>query len=142
MRGRAILVVEDDGRLREILVQALRSAGFAVSAAETGRRALTLAAAERHDVMLTDYQLPDMSGLELHRSLVRLDPRLARRTFFMSGADLGDAARHYVRSCGRGFFAKPFDLREALAAIRAAARGTARHRPAFPEAASRPRLLE
>ena len=60
LRGRRVLVVEDDLRVRAVLVGALEGAGAVVADADTGNRAISLAErGEQFDLVLTDVVMPD-----------------------------------------------------------------------------------
>jgi len=65
MSQTSVLVVEDNDLERQITADTLREEGFAVETAAVGRRALELLALGRFDVVLTDLQMPGMSGEEL-----------------------------------------------------------------------------
>lgn len=74
--GCKVLVVDDDEDNREILVQLLDSAGYSAVGAENGSRALSaLEEGLDPDLILTDLQMPVMSGWDLCESLKR-DPSL------------------------------------------------------------------
>ncbi len=60
-----ILIVEDDETLRRVTQAQLADAGYAVSAAADGAKALEILHAQPHDLVITDLNLPDVSGLEL-----------------------------------------------------------------------------
>ena len=61
-----ILVVEDVPNMRQMVVQALVSAGFPiVKSAEHGKEAVEKLEAENFDVVVSDYEMPEMNGLEL-----------------------------------------------------------------------------
>jgi CheY-like chemotaxis protein len=64
-----VLVVEDDVLVRLVVCHHLKSMGWQVRAAESGRDALRLIAdnSDRMDVILTDLRLPDMHGVDLVR---------------------------------------------------------------------------
>ena len=65
-----VLVVEDDIRLRQVLVRLLRVSGFdRVEEASDGQEALELLAASHPDLILTDNQMPRMDGLTFTRQL-------------------------------------------------------------------------
>ena len=68
---RRILVVEDDRTLRQALTFNLTREGYDVSGASNGEQALTVAQAQRFDLMLLDLMLPGMGGIELLRVLRR-----------------------------------------------------------------------
>jgi DNA-binding response OmpR family regulator len=67
--GETILVVEDNRDVRTFVTSALQAAGFAVVEAATGWQALRLAESAPPDVLLLDWQLPDISGLDVLRAL-------------------------------------------------------------------------
>jgi PAS domain S-box-containing protein len=67
--ARTVLVVEDDPTNRQIVSGMLRHAGYAVGAAVDGGQALRLLAERAWDLVLMDWQMPDMDGLEVTRRL-------------------------------------------------------------------------
>ena len=64
-----LLIVDDEARLRRVLELALADRGFHVAGTGTAREAIALVAAGDIDVVLTDLQLPDRSGLEILAAL-------------------------------------------------------------------------
>ena len=66
---RQILIVEDERPIREMIAFGLRRAGFEVVEAEDCKEARTRVADRRPDLVLVDWMLPDLSGLELTRAL-------------------------------------------------------------------------
>jgi signal transduction histidine kinase/DNA-binding response OmpR family regulator len=73
LRGRRVLVVEDNSINREVVRLLLRSWGVLVDEAEDGPAALTLHAQEHYDAVLMDIQMPGMSGVEA-TTQIRLHP--------------------------------------------------------------------
>jgi two-component system phosphate regulon response regulator PhoB len=71
MTAKRILVVEDEKPIRDLIAFGLRRAGYDVREAEDCREARARIVDVRPDLMLIDWMLPDMSGLELTRSLKR-----------------------------------------------------------------------
>src|SRR5688572_12286982 len=69
-----LLVVDDDATVREFCVRLLRMNGYQVSAAENGRAALERLQENRYDLVLTDLQMPEMSGIALLGKLRSLYP--------------------------------------------------------------------
>src|SRR5579863_7695905 len=63
-----ILLVEDNERVREVVIAALRASGYAVSAAETRAAALARLEEARFDLAIIDLGLPDGSGLDVCRA--------------------------------------------------------------------------
>src|SRR5260370_16318930 len=71
MTAKRILIVEDEKAIRDMVAFGLRRAGYEVREAEDCREARARIVDVRPDLMLIDWLLPDMSGLELTRSLKR-----------------------------------------------------------------------
>ena len=70
----SILVIDDEPVIRDTLAEFLRGEGYAVTAAESGERAVELAAARRFDVALCDVNLPGLDGLDVLDRLAALCP--------------------------------------------------------------------
>jgi two-component system phosphate regulon response regulator PhoB len=130
-----ILIVEDEAPLLTLLRYNLEKAGFAVSEAVDGQEALAAVASDAPDLVLLDWMLPVMSGLEVCRQL-RRRPETRRLPVIMLTArgDTEDA----VRALDLGaddHVAKPFVMEALLARIRARLRrsdvGAARGRLTF-----------
>ena len=71
-----LLLVEDDEDTRDLMALALRGAGFQVQPAGSGREALALLESTPYDLLVTDYDMPGMTGTEMlqiatERGLVR-----------------------------------------------------------------------
>ena len=109
MTDRAILLVDDEEDLREILAEGLEMSGYEVLQAATAEDALLLALGRR-DLLLvvSDVRLPGMSGLDLAERLAEPDLRL--RTILISGYFVPQPIRSRLLS-------KPFTLRQLEAAI-------------------------
>ena len=60
-----LLLVEDDDDTRDLMALALRGAGFDVQPAGSGREALDLLEATPYDLLVTDYDMPGMTGTEM-----------------------------------------------------------------------------
>jgi CheY-like chemotaxis protein len=71
-----ILVVEDDDFVRGSIVDSLQALGHRVSQAENGSAALARVASEQPDLMITDYMMPGMTGVELVKRVRALHPQL------------------------------------------------------------------
>ncbi len=89
MHGKLILVVEDERAIRDMIAFGLKRAGYGVREAEDCRTAREALADRLPDLMLVDWMLPDMSGLELTRSRE-------------AGPAHQGAAHHHAHRPGRG----------------------------------------
>src|SRR4051812_35590094 len=74
--GRTILVADDESHILNVVSLKLRNAGFRVLTARDGQEALDVAFQEIPDLLITDYHMPMLSGLELCRRM-RQDNRTA-----------------------------------------------------------------
>src|SRR5436190_4773679 len=75
-RAERILVVDDDPDTRDICAEVLRSKGYDVTSAESGRSADALLRTSAVDVTVTDLMMPDVGGLEVLRVAKDVDPNM------------------------------------------------------------------
>ena len=123
-----ILIVEDEASLQELLAYNLERAGFAVEQAYDADEARTLIAEQTPDLVLLDWMLPYMSGLELCRQL-RRQPVTANLPIVMLTARVEERDRlHGLDTGADDYITKPFSVDELIARVRAVLR---RVRPAF-----------
>jgi DNA-binding NtrC family response regulator len=123
-----ILIVEDDERLRDVLLEAAAMEGYdaqGVSAAEAAVERLRL---EPFDILVTDVTLPGMSGLDLLRHCPRLRPGIVPIVITAHGTV--DVAVEAMKRGAADFIAKPFELDGLLGVIRVAAERATRARAA------------
>ena len=117
--GKRILVVDDDADVRFILSTVLEAAGFNVYGAGDGLEAVESLQRRRYDVLLTDYRMPKMDGLEL------LDVARAMWPDLPVIVLTGDSVSFKQHGClGAEAFAlidKPFDRTHLLNLVAAAA---------------------
>ena len=119
---RQILVVEDEQPIREMLAFALRRAGFEVREAASSQDARVRLADQRPDLMLVDWMLPDMSGLELTRQIKR-DPDTRDLPIIMLTARAAEGDKVAGLDGGADdYMTKPFSPRELLSRINAVLR--------------------
>ncbi|HEY3804256.1 MAG TPA: EAL domain-containing protein [Kofleriaceae bacterium] len=118
-----VLIVDDDADLRKMLTRLLRRAAFDVVEVDSGRAALAELAAKRFDVVLSDIHMPDGDGLELLRSVRRID--LDIPVLLMSGKpDVATAATALEFGAFR-YLTKPLEVEAVERIVRQAARARA-----------------
>jgi DNA-binding response OmpR family regulator len=118
----AVLVVDDDPMIRPMLAEALRYAGCRVLTAADGVEATEILGEERVDILITDYDMPRMNGLDLIRWSRTRFPHL---TAAMITGESCPALAARGRECGAaGVFLKPFPVTCLLALVEEV-RGTA-----------------
>ena len=72
-----VLVVDDEAHIVQVVALKFRNAGLEVETAGDGDEALAMVRSSRFDIVVTDLQMPTMSGIELARAMAA-DPRLSR----------------------------------------------------------------
>lgn len=131
-----VLVVEDEAKLADILVQGLRENGFLAEAARDGRTGLALALATAYDAVILDVMLPVRDGFEVLRAL-----RAAGSATPVLMLTARGGVDDRVRGLDLGaddYLAKPFAFKELLARLRA----ITRRPPAGPQTVLRVADLE
>ena len=107
-----MLVIDDE----ETLGQAIRrylAQDHDVDAVTSARVALEmLAGGARYDVILCDLMMPQITGMELHAEIVRIDTAQAGRIVFLTGGAFTPSARDFLVSTTNRRIEKPFDLKE------------------------------
>ncbi|MEX0733466.1 MAG: phosphate regulon transcriptional regulator PhoB [Steroidobacteraceae bacterium] len=120
-----ILVVEDEQPIRDLIAFGLRRVGCHVSLAEHSQSALASIGDRRPDLILVDWMLPDMSGLELVRQLRRdAGTRDIPIMMLTARADETDKVAG-LESGADDYLTKPFSARELVARIQAVLRRSA-----------------
>jgi PAS domain S-box-containing protein len=110
-----ILVVDDQDDVREVAVAQLEALGFRVTQATSGKAALELLAKGGIDLLMADYAMPGMSGLELARAARKRQPGMP--VLLMSG--YVETARIDRQVEGARLVKKPYRLAELVDAIEA-----------------------
>jgi CheY-like chemotaxis protein len=111
-----VVVAEDDDDIREVTVRALRRAGHTVTAVANGAEAWRLVAEQRPDVVVSDIDMPVMSGLELCLA-IRGDARLRDLPVVFVSGSLTSGDHRPVQAQATAMLHKPFVPRELLACV-------------------------
>ncbi len=98
-----VMVVDDNAELRSMLRYGLDSYGFQVTFCENGAEALKKVMHDEFDYIITDYQMPQMNGIELTKKLREHSSRTI--IIGMSGEDLGI---DFLKAGANDFLQKPF----------------------------------
>jgi sigma-B regulation protein RsbU (phosphoserine phosphatase) len=132
------LAVEDDGFERMRLAAILDRLGFDVLSAADGAEALATLSSRRADVVVTDWQLPALSGLDLCRALRGTDPAQRPFTMLVTARDQVEDLVEGLEAGADDFIAKPYRAEELAARLRSGQRLLAMRR----ELGERTRMLE
>lgn len=107
-----ILVADDEAGLRSLLAKMLKKAGYEVTAVENGMEASLQIEREAFDLVLTDYAMPNIDGLELLRRIKAKHPSLP--VIVISGE--GPVAE-ILKSGALTFIEKPFNMKDVLTLV-------------------------
>lgn len=110
-----ILVVEDSSVFREMQGLLLGQAGYVVSSHESPQAALNVAAKQHFDLVVIDYELPEMNGQQFMHALRKIQPEVA--VVFVSGALTLDLAIQLSSQGVAGIFNKPANPKTLLEKI-------------------------
>ena len=116
-----LLIVDDDGEMRDLLRKVLEKEGYRVSVAGDGREALAMLARGTFDLVVTDMLMPHDGGLELLQILHHVHPTLP----VIIVTAFGDW-HSYTRALELGaaaFISKPLRMSELIAAVHNALAG-------------------
>lgn len=119
-RPQTILIVDDEEDIRESLAALIESTldGVAVRLAANGQDALELLKNTPVDLVVSDYKMPGMNGLELLSTIGRASPHVPR-ILVTAFPDLDIAIRAINEAGIENFFTKPFDPDQVINVIRA-----------------------
>ena len=118
-----ILVVDDERSIVDAVATALRYEGYAVEEAYNGRDALDAVVREEPDLIVLDWMLPDVEGIEVGRRLRARGFRSA--ILFLTAKDATENKVEALRAGGDDYVTKPFSLAEIVARTQAILRRTA-----------------
>ena len=113
-----ILSVDDSASMRQVIAFTLRPAGFEVTEAPDGCKALEILKFKNFDLVLTDLHMPLMNGLELIKA-ARMLPLYKFTPFLFITTECDENRKKEARAAGAtGWVIKPFTREQLLATVR------------------------
>lgn len=120
-----VLIVEDEAPLAEMLRYNLEAEGFRVASATDGEEAEILVAEDRPDLIVLDWMLPGVSGIEICRRLrARMDTKTVPILMLTARGEENDRIRGLATGAD-DYVVKPFSLPELMARVKAILRRSA-----------------
>lgn len=116
-RGR-VLAIDDQPEICRLIREALALEGFEVETSQDPREALERLREKDYDLVILDFNLPEMDGISLHREIAAVSPRLAERSIFISGLIQSRDNLDYFYTHGGAYLSKPFRLQDLTTAVR------------------------
>ncbi|MEQ9166535.1 MAG: response regulator transcription factor [Fulvivirga sp.] len=111
-----VLVVEDEPGIAAFLKQGLEEEAFAVDVADEGKKGLQLALSGEYDLLLLDWMLPGISGIEICKQYRKVYPDTP--IIFLTAKDTLDETIFGLQSGANDYIKKPFHFEELLERIK------------------------
>ena len=112
-----VLVVDDEQAIGRALERNLRTRHDVVALASGKEALVRILGGERFDVIVSDLMMPEMTGMDLHAEVFRIDPDQARRIIFMTGGTFTASALDFLQRVSNPRIDKPVESANLLALI-------------------------
>lgn len=112
-----VLVVDDEVHILHVLSLKLRNAGYQVLTAQDGREALEVAQVEQPNLLITDYQMPFLSGIELCQRLRQIPSTSRIPAIMLTARGFAVDSRAAAATGIRASLNKPFSPNEVLKVV-------------------------
>jgi DNA-binding NtrC family response regulator len=103
-----VLVVDDDDRIRSLLMDTLAALGYNALGAKDGEEAMTLVESDNLDLVIADVRMPKMNGLSLLKNIKNTNPLLP--VLIITGYNFAFTKDQAMEGGADGFLAKPFRI--------------------------------
>jgi DNA-binding NtrC family response regulator len=113
-----ILVVDDDARMRELIVKVLAREGYSVRSLPRGQEVLQALEDEPVDLVISDIRMPEMDGLTLLQEVKRVAPETS--VLMMTAFGSIDTAVQAIKAGAYDYLTKPFKMDEVIVVVRRA----------------------
>ncbi len=123
-----VLVIDDESCILKMMELVLSNSGFNVTTAKNGSDGLAAYGnGANYDVVVSDYRMPDMTGIEVEQEIIRRDP--SAKVIIVSGFGGCDTALEAMNRGATDFLRKPFAPEALRDAVRAAIERDGKHTP-------------
>ena len=122
-----ILIVEDEKDIRDLIIYALQAKGYETISADDGEKALKMLKENKPDLVILDWMLPSVSGLEICRN-IRRDENIKNIPIIMLTAKITEDDKILGLDSGADdYITKPFSTAELTSRVKAILRRTERN---------------
>lgn len=116
--SKKVLIVDDSESIREVLAFSLESAGYEVSMACDGLEALKYFDGQPLDLLLTDYHMPNMNGLQLVKEVRKINSYRFLPILVLTTENQKNIIHEAKESGATGWLLKPFSTQKLLLTLR------------------------
>ncbi len=120
-----VLVIDDDALTRTLIERTLRAEHDVTSVAGAKEALQLFQTGQRFDVVFSDLMMPEMTGMDFHAALTRMEPALADRVVFLTAGAFTNRAQRFLEEVSNACLEKPFDPEALLAFTRERVRRSA-----------------
>lgn len=113
-----VLLADDEENVRFAMKETLAPMGCDCCEAANGREAVEMFAAGRYDLVVLDYRMPELDGIEALKEIHRLNPDVP--VLFVTAYGTKELALEAMREGAYDYFTKPFDVEEMRVVVRRA----------------------
>jgi two-component system alkaline phosphatase synthesis response regulator PhoP len=117
MSDKKVLIVDDEIHIVHVVAIKLRNNGYEVVTANNGSEAFNLACSERPDMIVTDFQMPIMTGMELVEKLRQCEQTKEIPVIMLTARSFSISKQQQQKLQISGCLSKPFSPRELLGNI-------------------------
>lgn len=107
-----VLIVDDEAPVRNVLASYLQKFDYRPLEAANALDAYRTLETENVDIVISDNQMPGMSGVQLYRRIEKDFPELTDRFLLITGTKHDEEVALFVRETSASFLEKPFQLKE------------------------------
>ena len=125
MTGKTVLIVDDEAAIREMIAVALQMVGYRCLEADNAQNAHAIVVDHQPDIILLDWMMPDVSGIELARRLKRETAYADIPIIMLTARSEEDNKIQGLEAGADDYITKPFSPRELIARLKAVLRRTA-----------------
>ena len=118
-RGR-VLVIDDEPMILKVVCRVLEAVHAVVAVPSAGQALALIEKGERYDAILCDLMMPQMTGMDFHAAVLRIDPAIASKMIFLTGGAFTAGMRAFLDRVPNQRLEKPFNV-ESLKTLIAAA---------------------
>lgn len=111
-RGTSVLVVDDEEWILSLSRELLIWDGHGVETALGAEQGLEALKRKRFDLIVSDWKMPGMNGIQLYERICAEYPALASRVIFMTGDVINDSFREFLKENAKTCLSKPFPIGE------------------------------
>ena len=125
MTSKTVLIVDDEAAIREMIAVALQMTGYRCLEADNAQNAHAIVVDHQPDIILLDWMMPDVSGIELARRLKRETAYADIPIIMLTARSEEDNKIQGLEAGADDYITKPFSPRELIARLKAVLRRTA-----------------